>query len=191
MLEFEKRLGVKPIFGGFHRSFGTQNALLNLNDNCYLELLAADAANTEAPRPRWMGIDILQRNRITRWAVKSDQLEKNSHVLKSSCPEMGTIGSGSRDTSDGSQLRWRLTNPLALPEVELLPFMIDWSMSEKHPTERMPDMGCSLVEFYGTHPSPEKFKTVFEKLGVDLRIKPSNEIQLKAIIECPNGRIEI
>ena len=42
MVQFEEKSGIKPIFGGFHKSFGTKNALVALGNGCYLELLAAD-----------------------------------------------------------------------------------------------------------------------------------------------------
>ena len=70
--ELEELLGVRPIFGGYHDSQGTKNALLNLGNQCYLELLAVDEANTKIEAPRWMGVDLIQHPRITRWAIKSD-----------------------------------------------------------------------------------------------------------------------
>ena len=189
--EFEERLGVSPIFGGFHKTFGTKNALMSLGKGCYLELLAADDTNTEIPKPRWMGVDMLQRNQITRWVIKSNQLEADSATLKNKNSEMGTIREGSRNVANGGLLQWELIMPLPEPEVELLPFMVDWSTSEIHPADAIPDMGCRLIELYGVHPSPEKFKTIFEQLDIDFQIKTSKEIKLTAVIECPNGRIEI
>jgi len=182
MIAFEKKFGVRPIFGGVHKSFGTQNALINLGDNCYFELLAADETNSLVSNPRWMGIDVLQENKITRWAVTN---------VKKVNPEMGELAEGSRLTSDGKLLQWNLLMPTALPEVELLPFIIDWSKSDNHPTAMLPDMGCRLIELYGTHPAPNLLKTTLADLGVHLRINQFDKIQLKAIIESPNGRFEI
>jgi len=42
ILWLEKKLGVRPAYGGQHLTEGTHNALLNLGNNCYLELLAID-----------------------------------------------------------------------------------------------------------------------------------------------------
>ena len=191
MVQFEEKSGIKPIFGGFHKSFGTKNALVALGNGCYLELLAADDTNTEVPKPRWMGIDLLQKNQITRWALKSNQLKVDSAILKSSNPEMGSIRSGSRNVSNGGLLQWDLIMPLPHPEVEMLPFMVDWGKSEIHPTDEIPKMGCRLIELYGSHPTPEKFESTFAQLNIDFHIKTSTEIKLSARIECPNGRIEI
>lgn len=188
---FEKSLGVQPIFGGFHTSFGTKNALVSLGKDCYLELLASDDTNTKASRPRWMGIDMLRTNKITRWAMKSNELEGDSTILKSMNPEMGSIRGGSRNVSNGGLLQWDLIMPLPHPEVELLPFMVDWAKSEIHPADDIPDMGCKLIQLYGTHPTPQKFVTIFEQLKIDFPIKTSTEIKINALIECPNGRIII
>lgn len=191
MHDFEKKLGVRPIFGGHHNTFGTKNALINLKNKMYLELLAADDANTEIQPPRWMGIDLLTKNQIARWALKSDALEKEAQILKTYNPAMGQIKSGSRNSPDGSLLQWELLMPLASPEVELIPFFLDWSNTEKHPSELLPDMHCELIALYATHPQPESFDPIFESLEYSLHCKPSNEIGIKAIIKCPNGILEI
>ena len=50
--DFDRKLGVRPIFGGYHTVFGTKNALINLDNGIYLELLAADETNTDVQVPR-------------------------------------------------------------------------------------------------------------------------------------------
>lgn len=189
--DFEKKLGVRPIFGGYHKTFGTKNALINLDNDIYLELLAADEANDNIQPPRWMGVDLLTKNQITRWALKSDNLEKDSSPLKKYNPKMGSIRGGSRNTSSGSLLQWELIMPLPAPEVELVPFMVDWNNSETHPHYELPNMKCKLVELYATHPNPDVFSKVFETLGLNFRIDQSEEISLKLRLNCPSGIIEI
>jgi len=44
--EFEKLSGLRPVFGGYHTTKGTKNALVNLGNECYLEILAIDEGNT-------------------------------------------------------------------------------------------------------------------------------------------------
>lgn len=189
--ECEEKLGVRPIFGGYHKTFGTKNALINLNNGIYFELLAIDTTNTHIMPPRWMGIDFLTKNQITRWALKSSSLQSDSAIVKKHNPEMGEIRNGSRNSADGPLLQWELIMPLASPEVELVPFFLDWSATEKHPAEILPNMGCALLELYGTHPNPESFASIFESLGYKFSIKPSNEITIKSVIRGPKGSIEI
>lgn len=101
---FEELLGVRPVFGGYHHMQGTKNALLNLGDGCYLELLAIDESNKDIKAPRWMGIDLLSAPKLTRWAVKSEDLESDSEILQTANREMGMIIKGARKAVDGSDL---------------------------------------------------------------------------------------
>lgn len=188
---FEQILGVRPIFGGYHKTFGTKNALIKLDKGVYLELLAADNANMDVKKPRWMGVDVLKEDQITRWAIKSNGLENDSLALKTYDPMMGQIAKGSRNTTNGSLLQWALTMPLPHPEVELVPFMLDWGQSKTHPHEALPEMGCELVELYGTHPKPELYTGIFGTLGLSLRIEKASDIRLKMILKSPKGRIAL
>jgi hypothetical protein len=189
--EIEKKIGVKALVGGHHKNFGTKNALIKLNDRMYLEILAADDTNPDVLPPRWMGIDALTKNRITRWAITSTNLERDSALLNRFNASMAQVSEGSRQLFDGSLLRWKLILPLALPEVELIPFSIDWGGSDNHPTDNLPNMGCQLLELYGTHPQPTIFNNIFEQLGVNLRIEEDEHIQLKAVLKGPEGIVQL
>lgn len=188
---FEKKLGVRPIFGGYHTTFGTKNALVNLGHHVYLELLAVDELNTKVSPPRWMGVDLLTKNQITRWAITSNTLEKDSQVLQKYKPKMGSIQSGSRNTTDGFVLQWQLIMPLPAPEVELVPFVLDWSETEKHPAELLPNMGCQFVEIYGTHPNAKELTGVLNELNCGMKIQKADRISLRLVINTPKGTIEI
>lgn len=189
--EFEQILGVRANFGGYHKSFGTKNALINLNNQIYLEFLAADDSNNGVLPPRWMGVDFLTKNQITRWALKSDSLERDASILKKYNADMGEIRNGSRKSIDGSLLQWELTMPLATPEVEILPFMLDWGKTEKHPSETLPNMDCELKELYAIHPNPETFEEIFESLDYSLRIEKGDTPEIRAILKTPNGIVEL
>lgn len=187
---FEKLLGIRPSFGGYHRTQGTKNALLNLGDGCYLELLAIDESNAEIKAPRWMGIDLLGTPRIIRWAIKSIDLENDSKVLQTVNSEMGTMIKGARKAADGSDLSWEMTLPLASPEVVILPFMLDWGTDSNHPTTLLQD-GCRLLSISGTHPAAEAQHKVLDELGVEFDLVEGSPISLRAKIESPNGIVEI
>lgn len=189
--DFEKKLGVRPVFGGYHTTFGTKNALINLDNGIYLELLATDETNTDVQAPRWMGVDFLTKNQITRWALKSENLETDSECLKKYNPEMGSIRGGSRNTAKGSVLQWELIMPLPAPEIEIAPFMVDWSKSETHPHNELPNSNCELVELWATHPNPDLFSETFQALEFDFRIDQSEEISLKLRLNSLKGIIEI
>lgn len=187
--DLEARLGVKPIIGGQHDTQGTKNALINLNDGAYLEILAADNANTNIPPPRWMGVDVLTRPRITRWALKSDDLTTDSKTLREHDPTLGQAKAGSRQRPDGSMLRWELILPTSVPEVDVRPFMVDWSESDIHPHDAMPNMGCSIVELHLRHPEPERIQSVLRELGVELAVREGEEPDIALVLRCPAGEI--
>ncbi|UZO82661.1 VOC family protein [Aquimarina sp. ERC-38] len=191
MNEFEEKIGVRPIFGGYHKTQGTKNALVNLDNGCYLEIIAIDDTNADVNPPRWMGVDMLSKDQITRFAIKSNSLQKDADILNKWNDRMGTIARGSRNTAEGTFLQWELLMPLATPEVELIPFMIDWSKSEIHPSEFLPNMGCQLIELYGTHPDPRKFDELFKDLNYDFRIKKATEVAIKLVLQTPNGKVEL
>jgi hypothetical protein len=71
---FEEQAGVRPVVGGKHPTKGTKNALVNLGNKCYLELLAADCENTSFSGNRWMGVDTIETPTMTRWSLKSEHL---------------------------------------------------------------------------------------------------------------------
>jgi len=80
--DIENQLGVRPSIGGRHLSKGTKNAILNLNKACYLEILAIDEENKEVKAPRWMGVDLIKKDCITRWALKSNHLLEDQKILE-------------------------------------------------------------------------------------------------------------
>lgn len=187
----EEHLGIRPIFGGYHKTQGTKNALVNLSDKCYLEVLAPDHSNTEVAVPRWMGIDVLSNDQLTRWAIKSDLLQQDSKILSQYSDSMGIVQPGSRNTESGLLLQWQLIQPLPFPEVEVVPFMLDWGKDAAHPCDMLPDMGCKLLSLSASHPKPESFDHLFEKLGLSLKVYESSKVKLNATIECPNGMVTL
>lgn len=190
MDEFEKLSGLRPVFGGYHTTKGTKNALVNLGNECYLEILAIDQANTAIAPPRWMGIDLVKTSQITRWSLKSNQLRKDSEILQKYHPEMGIIQAGQRKTNTGDTLTWKMILPLATPAVELVPFMTDWQHSAVHPTQNLPQE-CALIGLSFTHPNSAEIQKIFDELGVNMNIEKGEKMMIKAKIKSPNGIFEI
>lgn len=190
MEDISNSLGIAPKFGGFHKTKGTKNALLDLGNEAYLELLAVDLDNDAISAPRWMGIDLISTPKITRWAVKSSDLTLDVAKLNSVAPQLAEIEEGQRITKDNQLLQWELSRPLAAPAIELLPFFIAWGGTEAHPTSFL-EKGCSLESLYATHPEPERMRGMLDRIGVDLELKPSDTIGIHARIKGPKGSILI
>lgn len=183
---FEHLLGIRPVIGGRHLSHGTQNALLNLGNSIYFEILSVDDSNLEFNKERWMGIDLLQGPKITRWSLKSEDLNSDSQILKQKSNKLGQIIEGKRHTQNGGQLMWGMVEPLSAPEVDILPFMTDWSNSEVHPADTLEE-GCFLESVTLFHPMPEEVMPVFDSLGIDVEIRQGNEERIEIEVSSPKG----
>ena len=169
LIYLENQFGILPSIGGRHLQRGTKNALINLGNQCYLEILAVDHENTDFHGQRWMGMDLIGQPAVTRWAVKSDNIEKESLLLAQFRSDLGVITSGERKTTDGSLLKWKMTLPAPAPVVEIAPFLLDWSKSAFHPCDRL-DSLCELVSLDLYHPQPELFNGLFKSLSIDLQV---------------------
>lgn len=189
ILWIEKKLGVRPVYGGLHTTEGTHNALLNLGNECYLELLAVDFSNIKINAPRWMGVDLIDEPTVTRWAVKSKNLEEEIVFLKNINPLLRNFKAGSRVKSDGTVLKWQLSIPLPEPKVEVTPFLIDWGNST-HPTASL-ESQCELVDFNLTHPQPSVIQEVIRNINLDFEIKKGAEAKITIKIRCPKGIVEL
>lgn len=186
----EEKMGIRPNVGGRHQTQGTKNAVLNLGNGCYLEIIATDPANDEHTGPRWMGVDLIDQPKLTRWALKSSDLSADSQVLQNFNTELGIVKSGQRTLGNGNLLTWQMIMPLAAPEVDVIPFMVDWDSSDVHPTENMPDV-CQLIGMEFKHPKPESLAKTMEGLALDLTIAKAAPASIVAIIKTPLGIVTI
>ena len=185
---FNDLLGVTPSIGGRHLLKGTKNALINLGNQCYLELLAIDHLNKNITSNRWMGIDYIKEPKITRWAIQSEDLIADQKILKKYNSEMGSIEEGQRITKDNKTLKWKMTIPLNKPAVELIPFLLSWKNSSHHPTDKL-EAKCSLksISFYGNQSLNECFKD----LSIAHKIIPMEHSKITATISGPKGEMSI
>lgn len=176
-----------PVFGGYHQTQGTKNALLNLSNECYLEVIAIDPENHEVTQNRWMGIDLLEEPKLIRWAIKSSDLKQDQEVLQRHDPEMGKIMLGSRKTTSGSLLKWELIMPLSTPEVEVIPFVLDWSQSEMHPTEALDTTPFELNKMQLIHPEPKKISRVLNELEVEAEVIQGDVAEIHTVLQGPDN----
>ncbi len=190
MDKLENLLGVRPVIGGSHLTKGTKNALLNLGKKCYLEILAVDHENTDFEGERWMGIDLITQSKITRWSLKSDDLENDSTILSRYSPKLAKINDGSRKTTSGNLLSWKMILPTTRPEVEILPFMTDWTQSDVHPTDAL-EPRCSLKNISLFHPDPMKLQGILNDLNINIEILHGDEAQISIDLMSPNGLVSL
>lgn len=184
MEEIENLFGIKPIIGGQHSGFGSWNALVSLGPEIYLEILAPDPQQVDV-QAKWLGLENLTAPKITRWAAKTEQIEKMTVHAKKEGLDLGTIFPGSRTKPNGTVLNWKLTNPTINPGDGIIPFLIDWGNSE-HPETHLPK-GCQLMKMEALHPAPEKIQQSLKKLNLDVEVKQGKESELIATIQTPKG----
>ncbi|MEL6635198.1 MAG: VOC family protein [Bacteroidota bacterium] len=182
----EDALGVSPQPGGRHPRRGTYNALLRIGERCYLELLAVDPATEVAP-PRWMGVDAVDRARLTRWALRSDQLAVDAQRLATLQPALGQIQAGHRRMADGQELHWQLTIPRSHPAVELLPFFIDWQQSP-HPSTSLPP-ACQLERLDFFHPQSTHISKQWHQLGLSTPVAAAERVRIRATLRSSRGSL--
>lgn len=183
---FKSAYGIEAIMGGKHEHQGTHNAIFNLGDHCYFEIIAKDHNNELSKSDVWMGLDFLKEPKVTRWAIKSIDIQREQAISKEYNLDMGNLRQGARTKLDGSIMKWDLLMPLSSPEVELMPFFIDWSEDTAHPTLDLP-VAATLqkIEFY--HPEPQIYTSVLHELNIDVNIIPNSIVQIKVTIQGPKG----
>jgi len=178
--QIEDLLGVRPVMGGQHPDYGTHNALLGLGEGKYLEIIAPDPGQPNAPRPLWMGLDDLTGPRLIRWAAKSDRLANRCQRALQSGVDLGAVFPGRRATPSGQILSWELTDPRKEIAGGIVPFFIDWQQSA-HPADNLPQAG-TLTRFWAAHPSPEQAQQMLKAVGLQLEVLPGESPQLYAEI---------
>ena len=181
----ENSLGIAPVIGGHHPQHGTRNALLNLGDGCYLEILAIDKENKDSQTPRWMGIDIIEGPTMTRWAVKSSDLQSDAMTLSHFGYGSFDIATGHRRATSGALLEWQMIVPRATPCVDVVPFMVDWSHSAFHPCQML-ETGCRLEALTICTERVDQLTDLFSALDIEERIT-AGPSKISAKISGPTG----
>jgi hypothetical protein len=186
--ELETSLGVRAVFGGRHVGEGTRNALLAVGPASYLEILGPDGKPAPG-RPLWLGLEGLTRARLTRWAMRTRDLEAMGERARAAGARLGPVEDGKRRRADGSLLTWRFTDPHVTTAGGLVPFFIDWATSP-HPSGSVPS-GASLLALRAEHPDPAGVASLLRALGIDLPVTRGDEPALIAILEGPKGTVEL
>ena len=109
---------------------------------------------------------------------------------------LGPVRRMSRDRPDGSTLRWRLSDPMALPAGGVIPFVIDWDTTP-HPSTTLPDQ-CVLLELLVSHPDADRlqpildsFRPVLSEPDGGILIVAAPEPRLQARLRTPMGEVEL
>lgn len=187
--DLEARLGVRPSAGGKHTGRGTHNALLDLGDGAYLEVIGPDPDQPEPSRPRPFGIAQLAVPRLVTWAAKAPGIEERVARARDAGFDPGTPQAMSRMRPDGVNLAWTLTLRDEAAADGLVPFLIDWGETP-HPSATAA-RGCRLVTLRAEHPRPDSVVPLLEAIGEPLDVREGPHARLIAEVACPRGRVEL
>ena len=181
-------LGVRATPGGRHPGWGTRNALIALGASTYLEIIGPDPDQSIPSADLRFGIGDLGQPVLVSWAVKTKELEQLVEDARLRDLELGPVSQGKRKQTNGTLLSWRLTAPRP-SQGGLVPFFIDWGQtpSPAHGAAK----GCSLRDLRGIHPAPEEIRLKLAGLGLDLPISRGSVPGLVAMLDTPQGRVEL
>ena len=181
--EIAERLGVRAQAGGKHIGLGTQNALLALGPQTYLEIIAPDPEQPEPPAPRPFGIDSVGHGSLVGRALACEDIDAAVAGARSHGYDPGDVVGGQRTGPTGTVLRWRMT--ISETVNSLVPFLISWDDTE-HPARSAP-RGLTLETFHIEHPDPASLAPLLTALGADVEIEPAAAAALVARLSGPNG----
>lgn len=197
--ELAECLGLTPAFGGRHEGLGTHNAILPLEAERYLELIAIDPDSEVTGRKHPFGLGTLTKPRLVAWAVRSREIKSDIALARKNGFDPGVVSSMARRSPTGAMLHWKLTVQATRFGDGLLPFVIDWG-STPHPStsraihedESRPEVERGiLTTFSASHPDPEPVRVALEALGARLEVSKEPTARLRAEISGPKGRLEL
>jgi hypothetical protein len=186
---FQRQTGVMAAIGGSHPGRGTRNALAALGGPHYLEIIAPDPA--QPPENLKMNLRWLDEPRLITWAAATDDIEALASRLRGQGRAGATPVDGSRGRPDGSVLTWRtlaVATDLATPEVNPIPFFIEWGPGSAHPSQDAPE-GCELAALEFAHPEPAQLDAMLSGLGIDAIVRHSTEVTMMATLTARTGRV--
>jgi hypothetical protein len=184
----EEHTGIRAVFGGVHPGRGTQNALLSLGDQHYLEIIAPDPRqhtdNTLAKKLQALG-----EPRLVGWAAHPRNIEALAAQLKRAGIFADGPTPGSRKRPDGKVLHWQTLN-LKDDANGLLPFFIEWGADSPHPSTDAP-AGCQLIRLELLTPDPASLAKLASQMSLEVPIAKAPVPQLHAVIEGPKITLSV
>jgi hypothetical protein len=187
--DLERRLGVRASSGGPHPGRGTRNALIALDADSYVEILAPDPEQPAPAGGRWFGVDSATPARLAGWAVKGSNLARIAASAAARGVRLGPVVAGSRQRPDGVTLNWTLTDPGMASGVTLLPFFIDWADSPHPATTAV--RGPILESLRAEHPRPDLAREPLAAIGIDLPVDKGTRPALVATLRTVSGVVEL
>ena len=188
--ELTEKLGCEPTAGGRHPGAGTWNALLDLHDQRYLEVIARDPTQDglQGLGRLLTGVD---HPRLVSWCARTDDIQRLAETAEKAGLGPGPVTAMQRERPGQDRLEWKIVMLFGHGEGELVPFFIQWG-DAAHPTRDLPP-GCRLERLQLQHPKPEQLAGLLAPLGLDpmVEIVPGDRRALRAQLQTPRGPHEL
>lgn len=183
--QFTSISGVRAKLGGQHPEHGTHNALLDIGNNQYLEIIAPDP-NAQKPLDEALRQAAFSRPRLLTFVARSNNLEE----VKQKVERQGFSAVGPYQSSregDNEFLEWQLLSVEAHPLGFSMPTFIDWQKTP-HPAASAPS-GCEMRSFKVLSHTPDLVKNCYRDFGLDVEVVASPVPGALAVLETPNGTV--
>ena|SRR5438094_2546847 len=131
-MDFERRLGVRPNYGGKHTGGLTHNALVSLGELAYLEIIAEVPGAATQGAPLAFGLETLEAPRLVTWSMKAPDIDRKIGEARARGYDPGDPVDGGRDLPDGSRLSWRVSLSPQLAGDGIVPFLTQWKSAPGH-----------------------------------------------------------
>jgi hypothetical protein len=177
--------GVAPEHGGQHPGRGTQNALLSLGPQTYLELIAP----VGGPAPGMELLSGLKELTPIGWAIGTRDLAATKGSLEAAGFRVTPPRAGSRVRPDGQRLEWRVAALEGLPG-DLTPFLIEWGANSAQPATTSPG-GCTLESMEVQAPQAESLAKLVAELRLGAVVRDATAQRLTLTLACPAGRVTL
>jgi hypothetical protein len=151
----------QPQPGGSHPGIGTRNALLGLEDDIYIEILAPDPQqDPDFALGRYLA-GLIEPS-LMWWAVRCNDIDKFRATLIANDIDVGEVESWSRVLRDGSTLSWKLLMTREAEPGPAMPFFIQWDDMDAHPAKSLAAIG-KLTSMQISQPNESAALSVVEE----------------------------
>lgn len=198
MGEIEEMTGVKPAYGGAHPDYGTHNALISLDNNTYLEVLAP---NPEISMNLFQWLTNFKAMYLRRklssmhslkpflWAVGSQDLQMTAAQIKEIGLKLTKPEANSRKKPNGELLSWKGAFFAKGIKTDL-PFFISWDEAASSPAKDSPK-GCKLIDFMVSTPNSDDLNKIVDNLSLPVRITQARKVGVTFEFSSPKGNVRL
>jgi hypothetical protein len=188
---FRAHTGIEPVFGGRHPGRGTQNAMVSLSPEIYLEIIAPDPDQpSNAFTESLMSIRVAPA--LITWALATSDIQQLKAGFKTDKIESSEIVEGSRKREDRSILKWKMlyahSTDIRYFSPSAIPFFIEWENMDLHPARTSPQ-GCNLLSFTAHHSEANRYIRSLKRAGFNAPFVQSQEMNMELVINSPRGEV--